>query len=104
QLARDLSPEEISTAFDHILGIGGLVDATFVGQVEQELVTFQSVTGRRLAESEATALGEALSRSMRAIWAEVAFTHPSFKRVAMELSKEGAAKLGIGEAASPVRI
>jgi hypothetical protein len=96
QLARDLSPEEISTAFDHILGIGGLVDATFVGQVEQELATFQSVTGRRLVEPEATALREALSRSMHAIWAEVAFTHPHFKRVAMELSKEGAAKLGIG--------
>jgi hypothetical protein len=96
QLARDLSPKELSTAFDHSLGIGGLVDATFVGQVEQELATFQSVTGHRLAEPEASALREALSRSMRAIWAEVAFTHPSFKRVAMELSKEGAAKLGIG--------
>ena len=72
-----------------------LVDATFVGQVEQELATFQSVAGRRLAEPEATALREALSQSMRAIWAEVALTHPNFKRVALELSKEGAAKLGI---------
>src|SRR5262245_26948469 len=63
-LARDLSPEEISTAFDHILGIGGLVDKTFVGQVEQELATFQSVTGRPLAQPEATALREALSQSM----------------------------------------
>ena len=53
QLAQDRSPEELSTAFDHVQGIGGLVDATFVGQVEQELATFQSVTGRRLAEPEA---------------------------------------------------
>jgi hypothetical protein len=32
---------------------------------------------------------------MTTIWAEVAFTHPNFKQVALELSKEGAAKLGI---------
>jgi hypothetical protein len=95
QLARALSPDELSTTFDHIQGLGGLVDATFVGQVDQELATFQNVTGRTLAEPEATALREALSQSMRAIWAEVALTHPSFKQVALELSKEGAAKLGI---------
>jgi hypothetical protein len=92
QLARAMSPDELSTAFDHIQGLGGLVDETFVGQVEQELATFQSVTGRHLAEPEATALREALSQSMRAIWAEVALTHPNFKRVALELwvgSKKG---------------
>jgi hypothetical protein len=96
QLARDRSPEELSAAFDDIQGIGGLVDETFVGQVAQELATFQDVTDHLLAEPEMTALREALSQSMRAIWAEVAFTHPNFKRVALELSKEGAAKLGIG--------
>jgi hypothetical protein len=85
QLARVMSPDELSTAFDYIQGLGGLVDETFVGQVEQELATFQSVTGRHLAEPEATALREALSQSMRAIWAEVALTHPNFKRVALEL-------------------
>jgi hypothetical protein len=95
QLARGMSPDELSTAFDHVQGIGGLVDATFVGQVGQELATFQSVTGRILAEPEARALRDALYQSMRAIWAEVSLTHPSFKRVALELSREGAAKLGI---------
>jgi hypothetical protein len=80
QLARAMSPDELSTAFDHIQGLGGVVDATFVGQVEQELATFQSVTGRRLAEPETTALREALTQAMRAIFAEVALTHPNFKR------------------------
>lgn len=94
-LAQFLATEEITSAFDHIMGIGGLVDATFVGQVEQELATLQYVTGRRLTESEATVLREALCKSMRAIWADVAFTHPDFQRVAVELSKEGAAKIGI---------
>ncbi len=96
QLACKQSPEMLSAAFDDIQGIGGLVDETFVGQVEQELKTFQSVTGRILTESESTALREALCRSMRAIWAEVSLTHPNFKQVAVELSREGAAKLGIG--------
>src|SRR5262249_53167403 len=95
RLARGMRPNELSAAFDDIPGRGSLVHETFVGQVEQELATFRSVTGRRLAEPEMTALREALSQSMRAIWAEVALTHPSFKRVALELSKEGAAKLGI---------
>ena len=95
QLARGMSPDALSTAFDHVQGIGGLFDETFVGQVDQELATFQTVTGRILAEPEAQALRDALSQSMRAIFAEVALTHPGFKRVAFELSKEGAAKLGI---------
>jgi hypothetical protein len=32
---------------------------------------------------------------MQAIWAEAALKHPNFKQVALEVSKEGAAKLGI---------
>lgn len=94
-LARAMSPAALSAAFDDIQGIGGVVDATFVGQVEHELATFQRVTGRQLAASDATALREALCQSMRAIRAEVALTHPNFKQVALELSREGAAKLGI---------
>jgi len=96
QLACDRSPEELSAVFDDIQGIGGLVDETFVGQVEQELATLQTVTGRTLTAAEATKLQEALYQSMRAIWAEVAFTHPNFKQVVLQLSTEGAAKLGIG--------
>jgi hypothetical protein len=95
RLARTMSPDELSTAFDHIQGLGGIVDATFIGQVDQELATFQTVTGCLLAEPEATALRDALYQSMQGIWAEVALTHPNFKQVALELSKEGAAKLGI---------
>jgi len=34
-------------------------------------------------------------RGLLAIWAEVAMTHPSFTKVALEISREGAAKLGI---------
>ena len=95
QLARTMRPDELSIAFDHVQCLGSVVDATFVGQVEQELATFQTVTGRILDEPEAIALRDALSQSMRAIWADVALTHPNFKQVALELSKEGAAKLGI---------
>lgn len=95
QLARAMRPDELSTAFDHVQGLGGVIDETFVGQVDQELATFQTVTGRTRAEPEATALRDALYQSMQAIWAEVALTHPNFKQVALELSQEGAAKLGI---------
>lgn len=95
QLAGAMNPDELSVAFDDVLSLGGVVDEGFVGQVDQEVVTFQTVTGRTLAEPEAAALREALCQSMRAIWAEVSLTHPNFKRVALELSREGAAKLGI---------
>jgi hypothetical protein len=95
QLASNMPPEELSHAFDDIQVIGRLVDETFVGQVEQEITTLQRVTGRVYTESERTALQATLHQSMITIWAEVAFTHPSFKQVALELSQEGAAKLGI---------
>ena len=95
QLARELSPEALSEAFDQVVGIGGLVDATFVGQVDQEIATLQQVTGRTLAEAEVTPLRDTLYHALSAIIAGVALTDPSFAKVALELSKEGAAKLGI---------
>jgi hypothetical protein len=95
RLARPMSPDELSAAFDDVLGIAALVDETFVGQVGHEVATFERVTGRQLSAADAAALHEALSRSMRAIFAEVGLTHPSFKRLVLELSREGAAKLGI---------
>jgi hypothetical protein len=90
-----MTQAEISEAFDGILGLGGLVGETFVGQAEQELATFKTVTGRVLLEAEATALHDVLNQSLQAIVAGVSLIHPSFKQVALELSKEGAAKLGI---------
>ena len=95
RLAAGMSSVEISEAFDGVLGLGGLIGETFVGQVNQELATFAAVTGRALPEAEATALRDALNQSLQAILAGVSLTHPSFKQVALELSKEGAAKLGI---------
>jgi len=96
RLARNMGLEELSHAFDDIQSIGKLVDETFIGQVEQEIATLQRVTGYVFTGPERTALQAVLHLSMTAIWAEVAFMHPSFKQVALELSKEGAAKLGIG--------
>ena len=95
RLAAGMTPAEVSEVFDGLLGLGGLIGETFVGQVEQELATFKTVTGRDLQESEATALRDALNQSLQAIVAGVSLTHPRFKQVALELSKEGAAKLGI---------
>ena len=95
QLAREMSPAELSVAFDQVTGIGQLVDATFVGQVDQEIATLQQVTGHTLAAAEATTLRDTLYQSLRAIIADVSLTDPSFAKVALELSREGAAKLGI---------
>jgi hypothetical protein len=95
QLAGEMSPEDLSHAFDDILAIGGLVDETFVGQVEQEVATLQRVMGHALPQAEQMALRDTLHQSLTAIWVDVAFSHPSFKHVALALSPEGAAKLGI---------
>jgi len=95
QLARKLSPEALSVAFDQVVEIGGLVDATVVGQVDKEIATLQQVTGRTLSTAEATTLRDTLYHSLSAIIAGVALTDSSFAKVALELSKEGAAKLGI---------
>jgi hypothetical protein len=95
QLARELSPEALREAFDQVVGIGGLVDATFVGQADKEIETLQQVTRRTLSAAEMTTLRDTLYQSLSAIIAGVALTDPSFAKVALELSKEGAAKLGI---------
>jgi hypothetical protein len=95
QLARAMSPEEVGAAFDQMAGIGELVDATLVGQVDQEIATLQQVTGRTLPEAEATTLRDTLYHSLQAIIAGVSLTDPRFRKVALELSPAGAAKLGI---------
>jgi hypothetical protein len=95
QLARSLSPEELSTAFDQMAGIGGLVDTTIVGQVDQEIAILRQVTGRTFTDAQATTLRDALYQSLNAIIAGISLSHPSFTKVALELSREGAAKLGI---------
>ena len=95
QMASTMRPDELIEVFDQLESIGELVDETFVGQVEQEVETLQAVTGRNLSDPEAATLHEHLLGTMRAVWAEVGLTHPSFKRMALELSKAGAAKLGI---------
>jgi hypothetical protein len=95
QLARELSPEALREAFDQVVGLGGLVDATFVGQVDQEIEILQQVTRRTLSATEMTTLRDTLYHSLNAIIAGVALTDPSFAKMALELSKEGAAKLGI---------
>ena len=46
-------------------------------------------------QTTATTLRDTLYQSLSAIIAGVALTDPSFAKVALELSKEGAAKLGI---------
>lgn len=95
RMAEPMSPEELCDAFDQTRDLAGLVDGTFIGQVEQEIETFRATTGRRLSDSETTVLHDRLLGTMRAIWADVGLSHPSFKKVALELSEEGAGKLGI---------
>ena len=95
RLARAMSAAELSAMFDHVLALAGLVDEVFVGQVAQEVATFERLTGRRLSEPERASLNESLCRSMRAIFADVGLSHPRFQRLVLSLSREGAAKLGI---------
>lgn len=95
RMAASMSADELTEAFDQLQGIAALVDETLVGQVEQEVETFQAVTGRRRSEREATTLHDRLLGAMRVIWVDVGLTHPSFKRLALELSKNGAAEVGI---------
>jgi hypothetical protein len=94
-MAAGMSADELARTFDQVKAIAGLVDETFIGQVEEELGTFERVTHRKLSESEAATLRDRLLGSMREIWVDVGLTHPSFKKLAIELSEEGAAGLGI---------
>lgn len=94
QLAGSLSPEEISTVFDQVIGNGGLVNAAIAGQVTKEIDTLQQVTGRTLEDTEAAALRDTLYNSLNTILCGVSLSHPDFVNIARQLSKAGAAKLG----------
>jgi hypothetical protein len=95
RLAHDMSPDELRGAFDGVAGLGALVDATFAGQVNEEIATVEQVMGRAFSDEETATLRDTLHRSMSASIVGVALGHPSFTRVALELSPDGAAALGI---------
>jgi hypothetical protein len=95
RMAAGMSPPELTEAFDQVRGIAALVDETLVGQVEREVATLERVRGNAFPDQEAAALHEALYRSMNAIWVEVGLGHPRFVELALELSREGSARLGI---------
>jgi len=95
QLAKGLTPRQVSLAFDDVLAIASLIGETFVGQVEEEIATLQREAFEAYTDEQLQLLRKALLRSMERLWAEVALNHPDFHRMARELSPEGAAKLGI---------
>jgi hypothetical protein len=95
QLARESSREALDGAFDEVLALGGLVDAAFAGQAACEIETLERVTRRKFTDREITVLCDTLHRSLRDIFAGVGLGHPSFAKVARELSRSGAARLGI---------
>jgi hypothetical protein len=100
QLAATQSAEQLSRAFDDLLAIGGLVDATFRGQAAKEVHTLEGTSARTLAEGERAVLRDTLHGSLSAIMAGSGLTHPNFVAVALALSPSGAKKLGIEVAAS----
>jgi|SRR5215470_1745436 len=94
-LADDMGSEELRVTFEHVSEIGGVVDAAFAGQADEEIETLQQVTGRTLSDAQTATLRDTLHRSIGNIMAGVGLTHPTFTTVALALSKEGASKLGI---------
>jgi hypothetical protein len=95
-LARGTSPQALVAAFDEVLALGGLVDTAFAGQAAQEMETLRRITGRTFTDGETTLLRETLHSSLREILAGIGLGHPSFAKLARELSRDGAALLGIG--------
>jgi len=95
RLARGASASQLSRAFDDVAGIGTLVDGTIAGQVEEEIATLSATHARAFSDSQTAVLRDVLHRSMSTIIVGVSLGHPRFARVARELSRDGAAKLGI---------
>jgi hypothetical protein len=90
-----MSQEELDVAFDHVLALGGLVDAAFAGQAAAEIDTLRRVTGRTFSKAESTTLHDRLHQSLGGIFAGIGLSHPRFATVALALSANGASKLGI---------
>ncbi len=53
------------------------------------------VSGRTWSDAETPELRDTLHASTAAIWAEVAFRHPRFEKLARELSPEGPRSSGL---------
>jgi hypothetical protein len=94
-LASEHEAGELRTAVEQVAAIGGLVDGTIAGQATAEIATLKRVTGCAFTDDEHSRLREALHRSLGTIVTAVSLAHPRFVGVAVELSKDGAATLGL---------
>ena len=94
-LACESDAGALRAAVEQVAAIGALVDATIAGQASAEIATLQRVTGCSFNADQQEHLHRTLHRSLAALVTGVALAHPRFAAVAVELSKEGAASLGL---------
>jgi len=85
-LARDLSDQEITEAFDEYLEMGGFLDNGMQQQTLFELEAFEAATGRVLTEDEREKYIEIQHQANRWTFIGTGITHPRFLETVGALS------------------
>jgi hypothetical protein len=77
-LAASLTPQEIETAVDEYLEMGGFLDNGLTAQAQFDLEAFERATRRQLTDNERTAFLEVQHQANRWTYIGSGMTHPNF--------------------------
>ncbi|MCO6511747.1 MAG: hypothetical protein J5I65_13235 [Aridibacter famidurans] len=77
-IADGMTDEDIESAVDEYLEIGGFLDEGMKGQTALDLEAFESATGRTLSEAEKTVFMQVQHQANRWTYIGTGMTHPKF--------------------------
>ncbi|MFL6731842.1 MAG: diiron oxygenase, partial [Sphingomicrobium sp.] len=93
ELAEKLTAAQIDAGISDFLAIGTMLDGGMVAQVQLDLESLSTATGRTFTEAEKQEITQAQTKSYRWCFLVTGMTHPNFERTLEQLTPGGAARV-----------
>jgi len=89
KIASSLTPEEIETGVQDYMSIGKLLDGGLGAQVQLDLASLSTASGRTFSDQEKAEIAQAQTKAYRWTFLLSGMTHPNFDRTLQELTESG---------------
>ncbi|HWA48879.1 MAG TPA: hypothetical protein VG742_11425 [Dongiaceae bacterium] len=93
ELAKDRTADEIATAIEGYLALGGIFDGAVLQQTKFDMETFMQVTGRKLNEAEQGQFMQVQHQAQRWTFIGSGISHPNFLATVRDIAPGAEQKL-----------
>jgi hypothetical protein len=94
KVASALEPSQVETGIDDYMSIGKMLDGGLAAQVQLDLESLQTATGRVFTAAERAEIAQAQTKAYRSTFLLGGMNHPSFDKSLRELSAAGHQRVG----------